>query len=211
MKTEEMTMSKVINMNAVKEAKVKTVEIPEAELSLLRFSVAALAEMHLNLIGLYEKESHLKKHHKAYLHVRDHADQVCAEDKEKVNQLLEQLIVDGSADRTKDAERGFDPDWCAGCENYEACSQEEASSDREMDVFDLPEGMVIMDTGTLGVMQDDMLALTETVDHLVSVFRDMIAGKGVDAKTMLLMLKAASEQSQEVFKRWDEAEMAELA
>lgn len=201
-------MSKVINMNALKEAKMKTVEIPEAELSLLRFSVAALAEMHLNLIGLYEKESHLKKHHKAYLHVRDHADQVCAEDKEKVEALLRQLLDDAS-EEGDEADRGFDPDWCAGCENYEECSKE--ADTEEMDVFDLPEGMVIMDTGTLGVMQDDMLALTETVDHLVAVYRDMIAGQGVDAKTMFSMLKAASAQSQEVFKRWDEAEMAELA
>ena len=175
-------MSKVINMNAVKEAKVKTVEIPEAELSMLRFSVATLAEMHLNLIGLYEKESHLKKHHKAYLHVRDHADQVCADDKKKVHQLLEQLIVDGP-DAKEDTERGFDPDWCAGCDNYEECSRE-AESDEELDVFSLPEGMVVMDTGTLGVMQDDMLALTETVDHLVSVYRGMIAGKGVDMAEM---------------------------
>ena len=204
-------MSKVINMNAVREAKVKTVEIPEAELSLLRFSVATLAEMHLNLISLYEKESHLKKHHKAYLHVRDHADQVCADDKKKVQDLLEQLIAEVPETDDEDTERGFDPDWCAGCENYEVCSREETASDKEMDVFDLPEGMVVMDTGTLGVMQDDMLALTETIDHLVSVYRDMIAGKGVDAKTMFTILKAASEQSQEVFKRWDEAEMAELA
>ena len=36
-------MNNVINMKALKEAKVKTVEIPEAELSLLRFSVATLA------------------------------------------------------------------------------------------------------------------------------------------------------------------------
>lgn len=204
-------MSKVINMNAVREAKVKTVEIPEAELSLLRFSVATLAEMHLNLISLYEKESHLKKHHKAYLHVRDHADQVCADDKKKVYHLLEQLIADVQEAGAEDTERGFDPDWCAGCENYESCSREEASSDGEPDVFDLPEGMVVMDTGTLGIMQDDMLALTETIDHLVWVYRDMIAGRGIDAKTMFAMLKAASEQSQEVFKRWDEAEMAELA
>ena len=88
-------MSKVINMNALKEARVRTVEIPEVELSALRVTVAALAKMHLELIRLYEEESHLKKHHKAYLHIRDHADQVCKEDKEKVNAMLQQFIADG--------------------------------------------------------------------------------------------------------------------
>ena len=205
-------MNNVINMKALKEAKVKTVEIPEAELSLLRFSVATLAEMHLNLISLYEKESHLKKHHKAYLHVRDHADQVCAEDKKKVITMLEELITDDTDSVEDDSERGFDPDWCAGCENYEECSADTSKGRQDpVDVFSLPEGMVVMSTDTLGVMQDDMLALTETVDHLVSCYRSMISGKGIDVREMYSMLEGASKQSQEVFKRWDDAEMMELA
>ena len=200
-------MSKIINMNAVREAKMKNVEIPEAELEMLRFSVSELAKMHLNLISLYEKESHLKKHHKAYLHVRDHADQVCIDDKKKVQQLLGQLIAGGDFG-TEEGDRGFDPDWCAGCENYEECSH---GSEEEMDFFDLPDGMVIMDTETLGAMQDDMLSLTETVDHLVAVYKDLIGGKAISAMHVVQMLKAASEESREVFQRWDSADMAELA
>lgn len=202
-------MSKIINMNAVREAKMKTVEIPEAELAMLRFSVSELAKMHLNLIGLYEKESHLKKHHKAYLHIRDHADQVCIDDKKKVQELLGQLIAEtGSGDPADEGDHGFDPDWCAGCENYEECSREAYT---EMDFFDLPDGMVIMDTETLGAMQDDMLSLTETVDHLVAVYKDLIGGKAISAMHVAQMLKAASEESREVFQRWDSAVMAELA
>lgn len=202
-------MSKVINLNAMKDAAMKTVEIPEAELSLLRFSVAELAKMHLELISLYEKESHLKKHHKAYLHVRDHADQVCIDDKKKVQELLGQLMAEaGAGDSPEATDRGFDPDWCAGCENYEECSAEASEG---LDFFDLPDGMVIMDTETLGEMQDDMLSLTETVDHLVAVYKDLIGGRAVSAMHVFQMLKAASEESREVFRKWDSANMAELA
>lgn len=204
-------MSKVINMNALKEARVKTVEIPEVELSALRVTVAALAKMHLELIRLYEEESHLKKHHKAYLHIRDHADQVCKEDKEKVNAMLQQFIQgDFDYENTPVVEeREFDPEDCRGCADYDECKK--AAEEDGLDVFALPEGLVVMSTEDLGVMQDDMLALTETVDHLVSVYRGMMSGKGVDMKEMFSMLEGASKQSQEVFKRWDDAGMMELA
>ena len=47
-----------------------------------------LIYMHKRLISYYEKESELKKHHKAYLHVRDEADRVCNRDKEVLQNLL---------------------------------------------------------------------------------------------------------------------------
>ena len=204
-------MSKVINMNALKEARVKTVEIPEVELSALRVTVASLAKMHLELIRLYEEESHLKKHHKAYLHIRDHADQVCKEDKEKVNAMLQQFIRgDFDYENTPVVEeREFDPEDCKGCADYDECKK--AAEEDGLDVFALQEGLVVMSTEDFGVMQDDMLALTETVDHLVSVYRGMMSGKGVNMKEMFSMLEGASKQSQEVFKRWDDAGMMELA
>ena len=60
------------------------VSIPSDELAQLIYDMNHLALMHKNLIRLYEEESRLKKHHKAYLHIRDYADKVCADDKKTV-------------------------------------------------------------------------------------------------------------------------------
>ena len=60
------------------------VSISADELSQLIYDMNHLALMHKNLIRLYEEESRLKKHHKAYLHIRDYADKVCADDKKTV-------------------------------------------------------------------------------------------------------------------------------
>ena len=60
------------------------VTIPADELAQLIYDMNHLALMHKNLIRLYEEESRLKKHHKAYLHIRDYADKVCADDKKTV-------------------------------------------------------------------------------------------------------------------------------
>ena len=45
--------------------------------------------LHERLISYYEKESKLKKQHKAYVHVRDKAEKICAEDKAVIKKLVE--------------------------------------------------------------------------------------------------------------------------
>lgn len=55
-------------------------------------AVTSLAEHHLELIGLYEKESRLKKQHKPYLYVREHADEVCRRDKKLVSALVHEVL-----------------------------------------------------------------------------------------------------------------------
>ena len=89
-------MSKVIDMNKKRMEKNaetgKMTTIPKAEYDALLMSVAALSEMHLKLIRLHEEETRLKKHHKAYLHIRDLADQVCREHREIVSGILEMFV-----------------------------------------------------------------------------------------------------------------------
>jgi hypothetical protein len=175
-----------VNMNAT-----RMVEIPETVLAGLFASVNELADMHYELIHLYEVESQLKKHHKAYLHVRDHAEAVCAVDKKRVLSIMEGLVNLMEAN-----------------EKVEAKPEQE---EKELDVFDLPEGMVVMSTDTLGIMQDDMLLLAEEVDHMVGVFRSLMSGRTIDGNSMDRMLRAASETVEDVFSRWDDADLTELA
>jgi len=72
---------------------IPTVEVPEAELDWLREAVSVLMNMHWDLIRLYAEESYLKKHHRAYLHVRSQAEQVCEEGKEKIRKLMVEMIL----------------------------------------------------------------------------------------------------------------------
>ena len=51
-------------------ATVSTIEIPEAEYVTILETLQKLLGMHMNLISYYKLESDLKKHHRAYLHVR---------------------------------------------------------------------------------------------------------------------------------------------
>jgi hypothetical protein len=68
-----------------------------------------------------------------------------------------------------------------------------------------------MSTDTLGIMQDDMLLLAEEVDHMVGVFRSLLSGRTIDGKSMNQMLRVASNTVEDVFTRWDDADLTELA
>ena len=55
----------------------KNVTVPESMITMLFGDVTALHGMLARMISMYALESELKKHHKAYLHVRDEADELC--------------------------------------------------------------------------------------------------------------------------------------
>lgn len=224
---------------------VQMVTIPAPILTQLFFDVHYLADMHQNLICMYERESALKKHHKAYLHVREEADEMCSQDKIRVKTILDHyenpdkhfekaiqfhdaLMQQDDPFRKrgkhekKEEERPaasiilvplMDEEDCEDCPHKEECKiheTPEVKEEKKLDAFALPDGMVMMSTGTLGVMQDDMLALTMVVDHLVQVFKDIDEGGGYDRYAAHKLVGEAVGLSQDVFKRWDEADLAEL-
>ena len=227
-----MAMNKVL-----RSGRVEIMEIPAAAFTQMFFDVQLLAKMHQDLICMYEQESVLKKHHKAYLHIRDAADEMCRADKEAValildhyqnpkrymdqancfhNRMMEKYgeifgKCDGE-DKTPSEKcdlNAFFPSKKCDDGNANAVSAE--SEQKEMDAFDLPHGMVMMSTGTLGTMQDDMLALTFAVDQLVDAFCKIDEGGGYDRNQMNIITGAASELARDVFNRWDDADMAELS
>ncbi len=68
---------------------METIEMPKALVVQMFMDVHALAQMHENLIEMYEIESQLKKQHKAYLHVRDKAEKMCKNDRADLNEILD--------------------------------------------------------------------------------------------------------------------------
>ncbi|MCD8379170.1 MAG: hypothetical protein LUC95_02340 [Lachnospiraceae bacterium] len=199
--------------------------------------VSELVQMHYALILLYREESYLKKHHKAYLHVRDKADEACKRDVSRMvvlmHNTLEMMAAVKEAEETAEAvgqaaldqESADDvkknvkiemPDElsCNDCPYQEECGNagmKHGETDGKLDVFALPEGRVYMSTKTLGVMQDDMLALTEGIDQLVSIFRALMRGQSVPDKIVQDAVEANAGLSEDVFSRWDNADLISLA
>lgn len=82
-------MLRMSDMRKSQRPEMEMVSIPAAALMQLCADVQCLAEMHQKLIRMYETESTLKKHHKAYLHVREEADAMCSRDKILMQDILE--------------------------------------------------------------------------------------------------------------------------
>ena len=198
----------MMGMNEKKQQiSVQMVSIPAPVLTQLFFDVHYLADMHQNLISMYERESALKKHHKAYLHVREEADAMCVQDRARVRMILDHYENPG-----KHFEKAilFHEALMQDSDPFRERGKHEKSEDKNLDAFALPDGMVMMSTGTLGVMQDDMLALAMVVDHLAQLFKDIDEGSGYDRHAAGKLVGEAVGLSQDVFKRWDEADLAEL-
>lgn len=79
---------------------MKTIEIPEAELNLMKTVINNLIFMHIRLISFYQTESDLKRHHRAYLHVRDEAENIIEEDIKEIKEILDTL--NGMEEQTED-------------------------------------------------------------------------------------------------------------
>lgn len=222
------------------------VMVPEDKLEQLICAVTSLGELHLKLIGLYEKESRLKKQHKPYLYVREYADEVCREDKVLVNQIVREVLdpestkivkqdKDGKTKTQESERKEFDPEKCRDCLRYEDCEEfymqlraaerkktkdekSEGGTKEQVkavpdhsDNFSLPDGLVLMSTETLGSMQDDMLRLTEAMDQLVGILRAGVNGSCVRRADAEKAVNMGSHLSDEVFRRWDNADFAALA
>ncbi|WP_194611662.1 hypothetical protein [Clostridium vitabionis] len=177
--------------------------VPEPRLKQLVVSMTRLAEMHLGLIELYEEESRLKKQHKPYLYLREHADQVCENDKKAVESILHTVLdFDDMAEEKTNQEP--DPEECHDGGRHGN------SETYFMDNFNLPGELVLMTTGTLGTMQDDMLQLTDALDYMVALLRSGVAGIPIRKADAEEAVKRGEVLSEEVFKRWDDAEIIAL-
>ena len=177
--------------------------VPEPKLKQIVVSMTRLAEMHLGLIELYEEESRLKKQHKPYLYLREHADQVCEKDKKTVESILHAVMdFDEMAEEKTNQEP--DPEECSDCTRRGDCEK------YFMDNFNLPGELVLMSTDTLGTMQDDMLQLTDTHDYMVALLRSGVTGIPIRKADAEEAVKKGAALSEEVFKRWDDADIIAL-
>lgn len=168
-----------------------------------------VTQMSIDLIELIRRESELKKHHRAYLHVQDELDRTANKSLARIDEILEER-----EDHDADDSCGDCP--CCGCENCETCPvspcSEEADAEESVD-----EGVVAMSKADFDQMVEDVLTLAELVD-MVCHFRceDL---KLLDKYAKLLpdlasyehgrigIYKDASFEAEAVMDRWDNAEL----
>ena len=178
--------------------------IPDVVLKQIFADMDSLGMMLRELIGLYEKESKLKKHHRAYLHVREYADQACAGYKKKVIDIAGRW----TDNRFTCEDMGCDRPTDDSCVNEVQETQEKTSE--EVDFSSLPKGMVMMTSESLGVMHDDVICLTEGLDTMAALFKAIMAGCPMSKADVEAVLNMTSAMSDEILERWEKAEMIEL-
>lgn len=188
------------------QAKVNTVEIPEAELANLVSCLGKLFSMHNNLIGYYEEESALKKHHRAYLHVRDEAEQVIRNDIEEMGNMLTSIggfLVSGKSPLV-DNEVPF------ACEvtPIPTCKCAECKRDVEDDEDDDP--CVIMKLDDLYAMQKDMIDLTDAIDLMAKYYVATKYQAPVNKQKYDDTVHNAKALAEEVFTRWENSTIEEI-
>ena len=103
-----------------------TILVPKSVMVKILLGTVRLARMHLRLIDLHEEESRLKKHHKAYLHVREYADQICEEDKQDLSAIINSIFPDTNLRDPKsvipvETAAYFDPAFCRDCPAFDEC------------------------------------------------------------------------------------------
>ena len=142
---------------------MKTIEIPEAELNLMKTVINNLIFMHIRLISFYQTESDLKRHHRAYLHVRDEAENIIEEDIKEIKEILNTL--NGMEEPTEDQ-------------------------------------TVILTKNTFDQLKQDLITLTDTIDNLINLQKAKTIT--VPQKTIQKILTQAKEESDTIFRRWDQ-------
>lgn len=186
-----------------------TITIPVEAFEHMFVIMGALSQMHLRLINLYEIESDLKKRHKAYLHIREQAEEICKEDRKTVFAMIESLNpnnfpkVESAMSAVSQPKNAFDSEQCVGCASLDAC----ASRDDKQNAGSTDNATVLMSTDTLGQMQEDMINLCNLIDRFMDLFACLLSGRPVSEEDLSAVMHEAVDLTDEVIERWDEADM----
>ena len=149
-------------------------------------------DMSADLIALIREETELKKHHRAYLHVREEIDQLVDTTLDRLEEILEeQILNDYSVEIPED-------DFSEPCANCDGCSKGEETVTIPKDKYEL--------------MIDDLLTMSEIIQCVADMrTQDVKAirefGKFVPAfaafeKNRLRLYHEAAKEAEEIFDRW---------
>ena len=190
-----------------KNTEAKMVQISEAELGNLMQSLSKLFVMHTNLIGYYKEESDLKKHHRAYLHVRDEAEQVIEHDLEEMGDMLTtfgEFLVSANSPLVENDGKPVE------CEvtPIRKCKCDECKHEDKPDEDNDP--CVIMKMEDLYAMQKDMIDLTDAIDLMAKYYIATKYQAPVNKQKYDDTVHNAKSLADEVFTRWENSTIEEI-
>lgn len=178
--------------NPNKNTKVAKIEISAVDLWLLTQLGIQNSRMLDDLIERYEEESYLKKHHKAYLHVRDAAEKAIEEYKPI-----------------------FESNWKALYEMEKIASAamdkpHEISKKAESDEIEDNGPCVIMRLDDLHAMQQDMIDLTDAIDLMARYYIATKYAAPVNKQHYDDTVHEAKDLADQVFRRWENSTIEEI-
>ena len=186
--------------------------VPKSEMINILLGTVQLARMHLRLIDLHEEESRLKRHHKAYLHIRDYADQICEEDKEQITSIIGSIFPDTNLRDPKsvipfETAAYFDPALCQGCPGFDGCKEymDSASPVKKVDEDvggNDDERLILVSSDTMDDMLEDMCSLGMAVDDLLDIFYTLMDGGDISGGDLMERMYHAEDTSEEVYAKW---------
>ena len=191
-----------------------TILVPKKEMVKILLGTVRLARMHLRLIDLHEEESRLKKHHKAYLHIREYADQICEEDKQDLSAIIDSIFPDTNLRDPKsvipiETAAYFDPAFCRDCPAFDECKEfmdSAAPVKKDEDAPDYEDDkLVLVPSNTMSEMLDDMCDLGMAVDDLLDIFYTLMDGGDISSDDLMERLLYAEDASEEAYARWGDS------
>lgn len=152
-----------------------------------------------DLIKMYQLESQLKRHHKAYLHVREQADEMCEVfscTMDAMNRRMEPAVITAMMTQAS-ATINTAADPCENCTTCcGACMEENGQ-----------EEAVVMPVSSFETMQDDMICMGEGIDLLITAIQSLLSGQSIPKTSLEKICEAVSEMADDVCDRWSDMEV----
>lgn len=188
-------MKNITNTAVTKVQDNSKVELTKEEFLKLVSSVDTLFNMHMTLIEFYQEESELKKHHRAYLHVRDAAEA-------QINDDLE--VIPGILDAMSDILRNQTHGKCQDCKVTPLPKSETTEVKEDEDPC------VIMKMDDLYAMQQDMINLTDAIDILAKYYIATKYQAPINKQHYDDTVHRAKSLADEVFTKWENSTIEEI-
>ena len=198
------------------------VSVPLTEINRYFRNMRDLLGIHAELVRLLETEAALKKHHRAYLHVRERIDQLIKETAPQLEKIAEDIAeamkVDAPESLIEEDESGCEGCPCFDCEgDCLSCPESPCYDGKEESPFADAENdgeVVVIPKQKYDMMVEDLLTMAELIDMVsdmrtkdvraIQEFGKLFPASAEYEKNRLSLYREAAKEAEDIMNRWDE-------
>ena len=198
------------------------VSVPFTEINRYFRNMRDLLGIHAELVRLLETEAALKKHHRAYLHVRERIDQLIKETAPQLEKIAEDIAeamkVDAPESLIEEDESGCEGCPCFDCEgDCLSCPESPCYDGKEESPFADAENdgeVVVIPKQKYDMMVEDLLTMAELIDMVsdmrtkdvraIQEFGKLFPAYAEYEKNRLSLYREAAKEAEDIMNRWDE-------